>query len=243
MYTCLSVSVLSCCTKVCTAVRNAVTATPASNSVAVPAPPAERPSTQLRPTPPSAPAKAANGTGPTSQVVTAGASTMTSVAAIPAPAAAPNRYGSASGLRNTPWKAAPAPASAAPTMPASSTRGTRSSQTIAASRSDSGESVPVSCAPISASTRCQPRSPEPTTTEARQTTSRPARASSTVPGRSRVVCSPSRRVVRRTERFSTIRRPRSSQRRRRRGRSRRASASTATRRRPPARSPGPPSPR
>jgi hypothetical protein len=66
------------------------------------------------------------------------------VAAIPARAAAPSRYKLASGLRETPWNAAPDLASAAPTIPASTTRETRGCQIIAASRSDTGDLPPVS---------------------------------------------------------------------------------------------------
>src|SRR5215210_979040 len=61
------------------------------------------------------------------------------VAPRPAPAAVPSRYGSASGLRNAPWKAAPQPASMAPTSAPSTTRGSRSSKTIASSAWDSVE--------------------------------------------------------------------------------------------------------
>src|SRR3954471_3112476 len=56
---------------------------------------------------------------------------MTRVAPSPAPAAAPRRYGSASGLRDTPWEAAPETDSAAPTRTARTTRGSRSSSSTA----------------------------------------------------------------------------------------------------------------
>jgi hypothetical protein len=102
----------------------------------------------------------------------AGAATTTSVAAMPAPAAAPSRNGSASGLRNTPWNAAPATASAAPTSPPSTTRGTRICQMIAASCSDSGEVPPVSWAMISRATRSVPSPAAPISVAPVATTSR-----------------------------------------------------------------------
>ena len=55
------------------------------------------------------------------------------VAPSPAPAATPRRYGSASGLRNTPWNAAPPPASMAPTRPPRTTRGSRICHRMSAS--------------------------------------------------------------------------------------------------------------
>ena len=55
------------------------------------------------------------------------------VAPRPPPAATPSRYGSASGLRNTPWYAAPPPDSMAPTSAPSTTRGSRICQTMAVS--------------------------------------------------------------------------------------------------------------
>ena len=47
-----------------------------------------------------------------------------------APDAVPSTYGSASGLRRSPWKVAPATARPAPTTSAVRTRGRRSSRTI-----------------------------------------------------------------------------------------------------------------
>src|SRR5689334_6180927 len=63
----------------------------------------------------SAPANAAGGTGLSSPAVTNSGETMISVAPTLAPAATPMMYGSASGLRKTPWYAAPENASVAPT--------------------------------------------------------------------------------------------------------------------------------
>ena len=54
----------------------------------------------------------------------------TTVAPRPAPDATPTRYGSASGFLNRPWYAAPAIASAAPTIAARTTLGSRSSHRI-----------------------------------------------------------------------------------------------------------------
>src|SRR4051794_8255333 len=70
---------------------------------------------------------------------------MTSVAPRPAPAAEPSRYGSASGLRNTPWYVAPATARTPPTRATSSTRGRRSSSRIWAWTPPSGSPT---CRPI-----------------------------------------------------------------------------------------------
>src|SRR5215211_4401151 len=78
-------------------------------------------------------------TGTSAARVSAGAYATTIVAPRPAPAAVPSRYGSASGFRNAPWKAAPQPASMAPTRAPSTTRGSRSSKTIASSAWESLE--------------------------------------------------------------------------------------------------------
>ena len=61
---------------------------------------------------------------------------MSAIAApSPAPDAVPRTYGSARGLRSSPWNVAPATARATPTTIAVMTRGMRRSQTIA---SDAG---------------------------------------------------------------------------------------------------------
>src|SRR5690606_31590341 len=99
--------------------------------------PADLPTSQVRVTPPTAPANAASWTH--ELVPAAGSAVITTVTAKPAPAAAPNKYGSARGLRKTPWKAAPDTARAAPTSAPSTTRGTRSCHRIAASRSVRGD--------------------------------------------------------------------------------------------------------
>src|SRR5262245_3665324 len=64
------------------------------------------------------------------------------VAPRPAPAATPSVYGSASGLANTPWYAAPQEARVAPTSRASTTRGRRSSLMIAVSVAESPDGSP-----------------------------------------------------------------------------------------------------
>src|SRR5687767_4405137 len=78
-----------------------------------------------------APPNEIRGSKLTPPVLKGASSTMASAPARPAPDATPSRYGSAKGFRNTPWYAAPLKASEAPTAPASSTRGTLISQTIA----------------------------------------------------------------------------------------------------------------
>ena len=52
--------------------------------------------------------------------------------------------GDTSGLRNSPWKAAPATASAAPTMTAATTRGPRTSNTTFSTAGDAELGCPVS---------------------------------------------------------------------------------------------------
>src|SRR6059036_3286417 len=101
---------------------NAATVTPARTRAPVArAAPTERPRTYASTTATVAPAKAATGTSrpdvPTDPYAIA------IVAPRPAPAATPSRYGSASGLRKTPWYAEPATASIPPTSPARTTRG------------------------------------------------------------------------------------------------------------------------
>src|SRR5262245_30559070 len=105
VYTLTSVSLCCCCTNVCTAVMNVATITPARTSAPVArARPAERPSTYVRTTEIVAPPNAAGGSSCDEPDPYA----ITSVAPRPAPAATPSRYGSASGLRDTPWYDAPA---------------------------------------------------------------------------------------------------------------------------------------
>ena len=86
------------------------------------------------PTPAIAPTKAASGTVNAKAVDGPNATAI--VAPRPAPAAAPSRYGSASGFRNTAWYAAPDAESDAPTSPATITRGRRRFPRIAACWSD-----------------------------------------------------------------------------------------------------------
>src|SRR5215469_3138266 len=114
-----------CSTKVCTAVRNSPTATPASSSVAAPEPNWVRaaltaPASDAMATPASEPMKAATGTtfGPRPPRYT-----IAIVAPSPAPAEAPSIPESTSGLRNTPWYPAPATDSSPPTSAPATIRG------------------------------------------------------------------------------------------------------------------------
>ena len=97
---------------------------------------AERPTAYVRATASAPPTNAATGSArwPRSE---SGRYAIAIVAPRPAPAATPSRYGSASGFRNTPWYVAPATASIAPTRAASTTRGTRISQSTASSVGES----------------------------------------------------------------------------------------------------------
>src|SRR5688572_19842328 len=120
---------------VCTAVRNDATAIPPRIRLVDDRPPRpDRPSPYAMPTPLTAPMKAASGTVTANAVEGPNATAI--VAPSPAPAAAPRRYGSASGFRNTAWYAAPEADSDAPTSPATITRGRRRSARIAACCSD-----------------------------------------------------------------------------------------------------------
>src|SRR5262245_29506784 len=103
---------------------------------------------------------------------------MAIVAPSPAPAATPSRYGSASGLRKTPWYVAPATASIAPTSAASITRGTRISHRTASSVGESEVETPGTCsrAPADSSTEPTPRSTGPARTPIASDTSRNATA-------------------------------------------------------------------
>src|SRR5436190_8724164 len=101
------VSELRWSTNVWIAVRKVITATPESRRIAGDV---SRPPTldrkYARNTAPSAPTNAASGTASTGPAFDR-RPPMAIVAPRPAPAAAPSRYGSASGLRNTPWYDAP----------------------------------------------------------------------------------------------------------------------------------------
>ena len=103
-YTCRTTSLFRCSTKVCTAVASDVTATPAStNVVAERERPNAVPMVYVSATAMTPPMKAARGTGSIVQVEVASRLTANAtVAPRPAPAATPSRYGSTSGLRNTP---------------------------------------------------------------------------------------------------------------------------------------------
>ncbi len=83
------------------------TATPARISVVTDDLPPERAMPYVANTATSAPPNAARVIRLTWPHVAGTGPTITAVAASPAPAATPSRYGSASGLRNTPWYAAP----------------------------------------------------------------------------------------------------------------------------------------
>src|SRR5262245_49219082 len=108
----------------------------------------------------------------------AGRYAMAIVAPRPAPAATPRRYGSASGLRKTPWYVAPATANIAPTSAASITRGTRISHRIASSVGDNDVVTPGtwSLAPADSSTEPTPRSTGPARTPIASDTMRNATA-------------------------------------------------------------------
>src|SRR6188472_4768012 len=130
-----------------------------------------------------APANAATG----STCLPASASgryAIESVAPSPAPAATPRRYGSASGLWNTPWYVAPAIASIPPTSPASRTRGTRRSQTIDSCVASSGDVTPgmPSFSPSERSTSPTPMWTGPATTPTTSATARNATAATAQPG-------------------------------------------------------------
>src|SRR3990172_10027289 len=113
-----------------TAVDSEATATPASTSVVVGTVFPTRATPYTNRTEPRAPAKAASGSRLRPCHATERPATTTIVEPRAAPVATPIRYGSASGLRNTPWYVAPDIASVAPASPARSTRGIRTSQMI-----------------------------------------------------------------------------------------------------------------
>ena len=96
---------LRCSTNVWIAVVNDTIATPASTSVLVDrSPPNDAPTTYVTATVSIANTNDTNGTGAIGQPLpTSPQTAIISVAPNPAPAAAPSRYGSTSGLRNTPW--------------------------------------------------------------------------------------------------------------------------------------------
>ncbi len=71
---------------------------------------------------------------------------MPSTAPSAAPEEAPRISGDTSGLRNRPWNAVPATASAAPTMTAASTRGPRTSRTTFSTAGATDDGRPVKCA-------------------------------------------------------------------------------------------------
>jgi hypothetical protein len=101
--------------------------------------PPAAPSSQVSATAITAPTNAARGTPNGRFEVASPVAARVEITAVtprPAPAATPSRCGSARGLRNTPWYAAPASASIDPTSSPSTTRGSRSSRMIAISRSD-----------------------------------------------------------------------------------------------------------
>ena len=71
---------------------------------------------------------------------------MPSTAPSEAPDDAPRMSGETRGLRNRPWKAVPATASAAPTRPAASTRGPRTCQITVSTAGATFDGWPVSFA-------------------------------------------------------------------------------------------------
>src|SRR5438309_5327195 len=115
------------------ALKKAAMATPARISPVVFLNPVTvRPNAYAPATARAAPTKPARGTTLTPISDDPGANAIASVAPRLAPAAAPSRYGSASGLRKTPWYAAPAVASMPPTIAPRATRGMRSDHQIEA---------------------------------------------------------------------------------------------------------------
>src|SRR3954454_13151228 len=150
---------------------------------------------------------------------------MTSVAPRPAPAAEPSRYGSASGLRNTPWYVAPATARTPPTRATSSTRERRSSSRIWAWTPPSGSPT---CRPICwsrvATTRPggSPTAPTPTASRTTATSSAaaapramarrretPPRAAGSTEGRRSLRIRPSLTIQLLGHELGEVRRPRS----------------------------------
>ena len=99
------------------------------------------PTSQVRATADNAPMKAAICTPSNAPLPSPKSLTKARVAPRPPPAAMPSRYGSASGLRKTPWYVPPAVASEAPTSRPSTTRGNRRFHTIACWVSLSPESI------------------------------------------------------------------------------------------------------
>ena len=99
-------------------------------------------------------------------------------AANAAPLLAPMMNGSTSGLRNTPWKIAPATLSAAPTSAAEITRGSRISRRIVASASVQRWSNSTNG---SESTRMCSVSPSPIDAEPAAVASATAQSSSSAP--------------------------------------------------------------
>ena len=144
---------------------------------------AERPTAYVSMTATDPPTKAATGSilCPRSP---SGRYAIAMVAPRPAPAATPSRYGSASGLRKTPWYVAPASASIAPTSAARTTRGTRISHRIASSVGESDVETPgtPSRAAADSSTAPTPRSTGPTRTPITSATTRNATAEHTPSG-------------------------------------------------------------
>src|SRR6185503_4322610 len=137
-----------------------------------------------RNTAPSAPRNAKPWSSPNSRTrVRTG--TITAMAApSAAPDAVPSTYGSASGLRSTPWNVAPATASPAPTVIAVSTRGSRRSTTMTSSARLHviGMSRPrrrwARIATVSpGGTKTEPAATPATSTSASTPSPRPARAS------------------------------------------------------------------
>ena len=125
------------------AVESAESATPARISVVPGVAPPARATPYTTTTEITAPANAASGSRLSPYADTSASDTITIVAARFAPVATPIRYGSASGFRNTPWYVAPAIASVAPTTPASSTRGSRTSQMMFCHAGDTSSGIPT----------------------------------------------------------------------------------------------------
>ena len=117
-------------------VRNAVstdaTAYPVSSSRVRPPGPPEPPSRKTSHAANNAPAKASPCSRLKAKIANWTGSMTATAAPSAAPEAVPSTYGSARGLRNSPWNVAPATARPAPTTIAVRTRGSRRSQTIVA---------------------------------------------------------------------------------------------------------------
>ena len=108
-----------------------------------------------------------------------------SVAPSPAPAETPSRNGSASGLLNTPWYAAPDSARVAPTTAPRTTRGARTCHRIACPVSDSPDGRPSTRSTISPAIAAGASRAAPTVNPTSRAPASTSSAAASQPGRSR----------------------------------------------------------